>query len=123
MSIAGRNAIRGTPGTFWRAERAAAAVGGGTMQTRWRTLAGRDAVRLELLPSTDRVLREVFGAATEATLMAMVDARTGAADPIPGDVFVPASGHYAGLFLEVVAALPFGRATQVALASVETGPP
>lgn len=124
MSVAGRNAIRGVPGTFWRAERTAAATGGGQMVTRWRKLVGRDGVRLELLPSTDRVMREVFGPETAATLMAMVDVRTGATDPAPGDVFVPASGHYAGLFLAVTAALPLGgRATQVALASTEAGPP
>lgn len=117
MSVAGRNASwRGSTVTFYRAERAKSPLGGGQQQTRWRALTGREAVKVELFPQTDEILRRVFGAEAAATLMAVVEFKPNATDPIPGDGVVVADGHYAGLRFLIAGALPFRRGTQIGLA-------
>jgi hypothetical protein len=123
MSIAGRNALRGAVVTLYRGVRFPSVVGGGAQTTRWRALAGRLRFRLELLPQTEEILQQVFGAEAGVQLMAMVSRRAGAIDPEPGDVLAVETGRYGNERFTVVKTMLLERATQVGLASTtETVP-
>lgn len=102
MSLAGLNARHGSTLSVYRPT-----VGDDSVNWGSAVFA---AVRLELLPMTDEVAREVFGsdARVECMVLTTLDVRK-------SDGIVVSAGTYAGSRFRVMEAKPFRRFTQLGL--------
>jgi len=104
MSVAGRNMVRGSSLTTYHPEETDDAIDWGQPVL--------EEVKVELLPATDEVAREVFGADRRVELTAMVPSSW---DLLEKDGVVVNDGAYAGENLRVTARRPLGRYAEVGL--------
>jgi hypothetical protein len=110
MSIQGRNAAFGSTVAVWRPTQ-------GDDSITWAAVSGLSAIKLDLMPVTDEVLREVFGVDSKIEVMAL--------DPskliLKGDGLVVSAGTHTGSKFRVEQTLIFHKFTQLGLrATTET---
>lgn len=104
MSIQGRNATFGSTVTVYRPTE-------GDDSVTWSAVSGLTAFKLDLMPVTDEVRRNVFGADANIETMALDHTRT----ILKGDGIVVTAGTHSGKRFRAASALVFHKFTQLGL--------
>jgi hypothetical protein len=104
VSIAGRNATYGSTVTVYRPTE-------GDDSVTWSAVSGLTGFKLDLMPVTDEVRRNVFGADANIETMALDHTRT----VLKGDGIVVTAGTHSGKRFRAASALVFHKFTQLGL--------
>jgi hypothetical protein len=104
MSIAGRNTTFGSTVAVYRPTE-------GDDSVTWAAVSGLSAFKLDLMPVTDEVRRDVFGVEANVETMALDQTRT----VLKGDGIVVTAGTHSGKRFRVASALVFHKFTQLGL--------
>lgn len=104
MSVAGRNAAYGSTVNVFRPTE-------GDDSVSWAAVSGLTSIKLDLMPVTDEIRRDVFGGDTNIELMALDPSRT----ILKRDGVVVTAGTHSGERYRVESALLFHKFTQLGL--------
>lgn len=104
MSIQGRNATLGSTVTVYRPTE-------GDDSITWSAVSGLSSFKLDLMPVTDEIRRNVFGATANVETMALDHTRS----VLKGDGVVVTAGTHSGERFRVASALQFHTFTQLGL--------